>query len=166
LSADTAHVAATSKLSVAVGPVSVPSAVDRPEIVVTISPNEVKPDEFNQWAAPLENSISRVVAENLSANMGTPNVTLFPQTLSSSFDFRVAIEVQSFVSTPRDSASLDAVWSVRRTQDGKTEIGRTTVREEVAKAGYDAIAAAHSRALAHMARDIAESVRTLAQSAP
>jgi hypothetical protein len=35
------------------------------------------------------------------------------------------------------------------------------VREPAAEKGYDAIAAAHSRALTRMSRDIAEAVRTL-----
>ena len=68
-------------VSVAVGPVSVPAAVDRPQIVVSTGPNQVRLDEFNRWASPLQNNIARVVAENLVAMLGTPRVTLFPQTL-------------------------------------------------------------------------------------
>ena len=55
-----------------VGPVSVPAVVDRPQIVVTTGPNQVRLDEFNQWASPLQNNIARVVAENLVAMLGTP----------------------------------------------------------------------------------------------
>jgi hypothetical protein len=35
------------------------------------------------------------------------------------------------------------------------------VREPVQEKGYDALAAAHSRALARLSRDIADAVRTL-----
>src|SRR5262245_60676473 len=64
----------TSNLSVVVGPVSVPAVVDRPQIVVTTGPNQVRLEEFNRWASPLQNSIARVVAENLVAMLGTPRV--------------------------------------------------------------------------------------------
>ena len=123
LSAATAPAATSSNLSVVVGPVSVPAVVDRPQIVVTTSPNQVRLDEFNRWASPLQNSIARVVAENLVAMLGTPRVTLSPQTLSADADYRAAIEVQSFESAPGEAAMLDAVWTVRRTKDGKAADG-------------------------------------------
>jgi len=151
----------SSDLSVSVGPVSVPASVDRPQIVVTMSPNQVWLDEFNRWASPLQNNIARVVAENLVAMLGTPRVTLSPQTLSAGADYRAAIEVQRFESAPGEAATLDAVWAISRAKDGKSRMGRTTVREAAADKGYDALAAAHSRAVAHMSRDIADAVSAL-----
>jgi uncharacterized lipoprotein YmbA len=161
LSAATTPAAATSKLSVAVGPVSVPAQVDRPQFVVSIGPNQVQLDEFNRWAAPLQDSITRVVAENLVAMLGSPYITLSPQNLSEDTAYRVAIEVQGFESAPGEAASLDAVWTVRRMQDGKSETGRSTIREPVKAKGYDVLAAAHSSAIAQMSQDIAGAVRKL-----
>jgi uncharacterized protein len=164
LSAGAAPAAPSLNISVVVGPVSVPAVVDRPQIVVTTGPNQVRVEEFNRWAAPLQNGIARVVAENLVAMLGTPRVTLAPQTLSADADYRAAIEVQGFESSPGEVAILDAVWTVRRTKDGKAETGRTTVREAVQEKSYDALAAAHSRALARLSRDIADAVRALHRS--
>jgi uncharacterized protein len=166
LSAATGPAATSSDLSVVVGPVSVPAEVDRPEIVVTTGPNQVRLEEFNRWASPLQNNISRAVAENLVAMLGTPHVTLSPQTLSADADYRVAIEVQSFKSTPGEAAALDAVWTVSRTKDGKSQTGRTTVREPASENSYDALAAAHSRAVARLSQDTADAVQALERSAP
>ena len=160
LSAGAPPAAMSSNLSVAVGPVSVPAVVDRPEIVVSTGPNQVRLEEFNRWAAPLQNGIARVVAENLVAMLGTPRVTLSSQS-SAEADYRAIIEVQGFDSAPGEAATLDAVWTVRRTRDGKSETGRTTARETVQGSGYDALAAAHSRALARLSRDIAGGVQAL-----
>ena len=145
-------------VSVAVGPVSIPATVDRPQIVMNAGANQVTMDEFNRWASPLQNNITRVVAENLVALLGTPRVT---QSLGVDSDFRVAIEVQRFESTPGDSAMLDAAWVVRRAKDGKLETGRTTVREAVPEKGYDALVAAHSRAMGRLSQEIANAVRAL-----
>ena len=161
LSAVGAPAAAPAALSVAVGPVIVPAAIDRPQIVVTVGPNQVRLDEFNRWAAPVQNDIARVVAENLVAMLGTPRVVVSPQMLASGIDYRAGIEVQRFESTPGESAALDAVWTVSRALDGKLKTGRTTVREPVADKSFDAVAAAHSRAMAQMSREIAEAVRAL-----
>jgi uncharacterized protein len=161
LSAGVVPASTPSNLSVAVGPVSVPAVVDRPQIVVSTGPNQVRLEEFNRWASPLQNGIARVVAENLVAMLGTPRVTLSSQVLSAEADYRAAIEVQSFESAPGEAAVLDAVWTVRRTKDGRAQTGRTTVREPVQEKSYDALAAAHSRALARLSRDIADAVRGL-----
>ena len=166
LSATAAPSAASSKLSVAVGPVSVPAAVDRPQIVVSTSANQVTVDDFNRWASPLQDNLARVVAENLVALLGTPRVTLFPQTLAAEVDYRVQIEIRNFESAPGKSASLDAVWTVRRTKDGKTETGRTSAREKVDADGYEALAAAHSRGVARLSQDIADALRMLDRAAP
>ena len=153
--------ATSANLSVVVGPVSIPAIVDQPQIVVSTGPNQVSLDEFNRWASPLQNNISRVVAENLVAMLGTPRVSLFQQSLNADADYRVAIEVQSFESALGEAATLNAVWVVRRTKDGKTETGRTAVREPAQEKSFDALAAAHSRALARMSQDIADAIRAL-----
>ena len=164
LSAANAPAATPSNLSIVVGPVSVPAVVDRPQIVVTTGPNQVRPEEFNRWAAPLQNSIARVVAENLVAMLGTPRVILSSQTLGGDVDYRAVIEVQRFESAPGEAAILDAVWTVSRTKDSKSLTGRTTVQDVTSDKGYAALAAAHSRALARLSRDIADGVRTLESS--
>jgi uncharacterized protein len=72
--------------------------------------------------------------------------------------------VQTFDSAPGEAAVLNAVWTVRRVRDGKAETGRTTAREAVQEKSYDALAAAHSRALTRLSRDIADAVRALDRS--
>jgi len=161
LNAASAPAATTSNLSVSVGPVSVPAIVDRPQIVVSTGANQVALDDFNQWASPLQNNIARVVAENLAAMLGTPRVTLSSQSLGADAAYRAVIEVQRFESTPGEAAIFDAVWTVRRSRDGATQIGRTNVREASPEAGYAALAAAHSRAVARLSQDIANAVRAL-----
>ncbi len=164
LSAGATPAATSSDLSVAVGPVSVPAVVDRPQIVVRTGPNEVRLDEFNRWAAPLANNIARVVAANLVTLLGTPRVVLAPPALGTDTDYRVLIQVQRFDSALGEAATLDAVWTVTRSKDGKSQTGRTTVREPSPEKGYDALAAGHSRALARLSRDIASAVQALARS--
>src|SRR5262249_34599964 len=62
--------------AVTVDEVSIPAAVDRPEFVVQVSPNQVAVDEFNRWAAPLGDSIAQVVAGDLQRLLGTPKVAV------------------------------------------------------------------------------------------
>ena len=68
---------------------------------------------------------------------------------------------RGFESAPGEAATLDALWTVGRTKDGKSQTGRTSVREPAPEKDYDALAAAHSRGIARLSRDIAAAVRAL-----
>jgi hypothetical protein len=147
---------------VAVGPVTIPAAVDRPQIVVSVGPNRVRLEEFERWASPLQDDIARTVAANLVAALDTPRVMLASQPVT--VDYRAVIEVQQFDSAPGQAATLDAVWTVSRSKDGKSRTGRTTTREPAADGSFDALAAAHSRAVGRLSQDVANAVRELERS--
>jgi len=155
--------APAANYAVTVGPVSVPASVDRPQFVVQVAPNRVAVDEFNRWVAPLDESIARAVAGNLAVLLGTPRVATAPL---ANFDpaYRVTIAVQRFDSIPGDAVVIEAVWTIRNVADGGTRSGRTVAREAVQGEGFEALAAAHSRALANVSGDIAAAIRAEAGS--
>jgi uncharacterized protein len=148
---------APANLAVLVGPISIPAGVDRPEFVVQNGANRVDIEEFNRWSAPLNDSIAKVVAGDLSALLGTPDVATAPLAYFNAA-YRVTIDVQRFDSIRGQGAMLDAVWVVRKA-NGDTRSGRTVAHETVQGDGFDALAAAHSRALATMSADIATVIR-------
>jgi uncharacterized lipoprotein YmbA len=148
--------------AVMVGPVTVPAAVDRPEFVVQVAPNRVEVDEFNRWVAPLNDAIARAVAGDLVVLLGTPNVAT-EQLANFEPAYRVTIDVQRFESIRGQAALVEAVWTVRKTAGGETRSGRTVAREPVQGEGFDALAAAHSHALAKVSADIAAAIRSEAE---
>jgi uncharacterized lipoprotein YmbA len=152
---------AAENYSVSVGPVAVPSAVDRPQIVVRVGTNQVDIDEFNRWASPLQSDIARVVAENLVLMLGTPDVTVFPQTTAAGASYRIVISVLRFESVPGKEATLDAVWTVRGSKANQSRTGRTTLSVPTQGNGYAPLVAAHSLALEKLSGDVAEAIRTM-----
>ena len=78
--------------------------------------------------------------------------------------YRVTIAVQRFDSIPGDAVVIEAVWTIRNVTDGGTRSGRTVAREAVQGEGFEALAAAHSRALANVSGDIAAAIRAEAGS--
>lgn len=152
-------------VAVMIGPVSVPAAVDQPEFVVQVASNRVELEEFNRWAAPLNDSIARAVAGDLVVMLGTPDVATSPMA-NFSPAYAVTINVQRFESTRGHGALLDAIWTVHQTAGGVTRSGRTVAQEAAQSDSYDALAAAHSRALARMSGDIAAAIRAEARTRP
>jgi uncharacterized protein len=158
----TADSAPTAHTSVMVGPVTIPASVDQPEFVVRVAANRVEVDEFNRWVSPLGDGIARAVAGDLVVLLGSPDVAA-AQLANFNPDYRVTIDVQRFESIRGDAAVVEAVWTVRKTAGGETRSGRTVAREPVQGQGFDALAAAHSRALTKMSGDIAAAIRAEAE---
>jgi uncharacterized protein len=148
--------------TVMVGPVTIPAAVDQPEFVVQVAPNRVEVNEFNRWVSPLNDSIARVVAADLVVLLGTPDVAN-SQLANFIPDYRVTIDVQRFESIQGQAAVVEAVWTVRKTAGGEIRSGRSVAREPVQGQGFDALAAAHSQAIAKMSSDIATAIRAEAE---
>lgn len=158
----TADGTAPMNTTVMVGPVTVPASVDQPQFVVQVAANRVQVDEFNRWVAPLGDSIARAVAGDLVVLLGTPQVASGPL---ANFvpDYRVTIDVQRFESIQGNAAIVEAVWTVHKTVGGATVTGRTIAHEPVQGQSYDALAAAHSQAMAKLSGDIAAAIRSEAE---
>ena len=58
-----------SAYSIAVGPITLPEVVDRPQFVLRAGPNEVTIVELHRWAGPLRSEIPRTIADNLTADL-------------------------------------------------------------------------------------------------
>jgi uncharacterized lipoprotein YmbA len=148
-------------VSVAVGPVTIPAAVDGSRIVLRVGPNELRPDEYNRWAAPLQDDILRTVAADLAMQLGTGRVSLSTNTSGSAPEYRASIEVERFESVLGQTATVEAEWTVRRSSDGAVQSGRIVAHEPVSGSGFGALAAAHSRAVQRLSGEIAAAVRAL-----
>lgn len=151
---------AIAEYSVAVGPVTLPETVDRPQLVVRVGANQVALLDQHRWAEPLRSEIPRVIAENLSQLLGTQRVVTFSQNAVPDADYRVLMDIQRFDAMVGQTVMIDALWTVRRASGDEPRTGRSMVRESIGSDGYEALVAAHGRALATLSRDVAESIRS------
>lgn len=156
--ASSAATSPAADYSISVGPVTVPEAIDQGQIVVQVAPNRVAIEEFHRWASPLRGEIARVIAANLSQELGTPRVWSYSQASLGTADYRVLVDIQRFDSIRGEAVAIEALWTIRP-PGGTARNGRSTVREAATGDGFDALVAAHGRALARVSRDIAEAIR-------
>ena len=145
-------------LNVVVNPVTIPGLVDRPQIVVSLTDNQVSPDEFQRWAEPLKGNIQRTIAGNLAVLLGSDHVSVYDSELSDMPTWRVRVDVMQFDSVPGDTATIDALWTVRPPGSATPIVGHTVAREPARGPGYDMLVAAHDRALAAISRDVAAAI--------
>lgn len=144
-------------IAIVVGPVSVPELVDRPQFVVRSGANRVEIAEQSRWAAPLKHEIPRVIADHLGQFIeGARTMTSSSRAVVAA-DYRVTMDIKRFDSIPGESATIEAVWTVKG-RDGASLEGRSLARE-MSGAGYDELVQAHSRALTIVSRDIADAIK-------
>ena len=158
--------AAGSNYSVAIAPVSVPEGVDRPQMVVRAGGHRVEMSELHRWAEPLKSEIPRVLAAHLRRVLRTARIATADQTASLDADYRIAVDVQRFESTLGERVTIEALWSVRAAQGGRVRTGRSFVSEPARGPDHEALAAAHGRALAQMAGELAAAIRSLRSTGP
>lgn len=146
--------------SVAIGPITVPDTIDRPEIVTRSGSNRILINEYDRWAEPLRSEIPKIVAQDLMGLLGTYRVSSFPQRADEDADYRVILDIQRFDSTLGGNATIEALWSVNKRSSPPVK-GYTVATEATGAGTYDALVGAYRRALAAVSRDIAAAIRSI-----
>jgi uncharacterized protein len=153
------HVGAANSVpdvAIFVDAATLPELIDRPQFVVSVGESRISILEQQRWAEPLKSQISRTIAMNLARLLGAARVSsTYPQAGRSDADYRITLDVQRFEARPGDAVAMDVLWTVRRGAAADAKTGRSAVREKIGTEGYDALVAAHNRALATISREIA-----------
>jgi hypothetical protein len=138
-------------------PVRLPDLLRRPQMVLAQGGDALGLSETHRWGNPLDQDMQRVLVADLGLLRGGAPVVPSPDGVRVAADLRLEVTVQSCVSRPGAGLVLQATWMVTRTgQDRALLFRRTELREPLDPlAGPDALAAAHSRILAALAREIA-----------
>ncbi len=147
-----------SGVSVAIGPVSIPSYIDRAEIVFATGPNEFQIPANALWIGSLQENISRSLAADLGRILGSRNVRAG---LEAGFKprYRIALDIRQFHGISGQEAILDLSWRVQGGSGGTISRHSARFTERIIGDGYDALVEAESRLLAQSATAIARSLR-------
>jgi uncharacterized protein len=144
------------RVLLAVGPATVPDAVDRSAMVVRRGPNSVDILDEQRWIDTPKNEIPRVLATRLARLLPATPVAVWSQHAASSAPWRVLIDVQRFDATPGEVASIELSWTLLRDADDSRRVWRSSASEPLASNSTPAqMAAAWSRALDRIAQQMA-----------
>lgn len=157
--AETGHGAsATHKngVSIALAPVELPEYLNRPQIVTRQNGHQVKVDEFNRWAEPLEMHVSAILAENLSMLLGTEGIVITNRNKHADVDYYLSVQCIRFDGWPGKEARLDCRWYLGTGDNfAGAEPERFSAIQPLEGAKYTDLVATLSRMLADLSREIA-----------
>ncbi|MGD0960410.1 MAG: PqiC family protein [Methylomonas sp.] len=98
--------------TVLLAPVTLPELIDRPQLVVRNGEYGVEINEQQRWAAPLKESLPKVIASELSLRLTGQNFIAASPNVIASPSARLFIEIASF-DISRDGAGIAAHWAYR-----------------------------------------------------
>jgi len=146
------------RILIGIEPVFIPNYLDKPQIIIR-QPDSVTltASEFNRWAEQLSNVFPRVLANEISEQMGYPaakqinlNRDLFP--------YRLFVEVLRFDATFKKEAVLDTWWTIMTNSGNVVYRTRSTLIEPVGDS-YDSVVLAEQMLLKKLGRTIADFAR-------
>ena len=144
--------------SIGIGPVDFPAYLDRTQIVTRLGPNQLHLAEFDQWAEPLRDNFQRALAENLAGLLCAKPLVTYPWPVGGHPDKQIVIQVVRFDGNLGQNTTLLASWSVVDADGNNLAWRSMEYQEAVSGPGYDALAAAQSRLVEKLARDVAASL--------
>jgi uncharacterized lipoprotein YmbA len=150
---------ATAANTVALGRITLPGALDRPQIARRRGANEIVFSEEERWAGPLDDMMRRVLADDLAARLPA-GVMLVESSAKPPPGVTLALDVSRFDADESGNVTLAARWEVLGPNGAPRGAPReSTIVEPGSGSGAAAVPATMSRAVAALAARIATGLR-------
>ena len=147
------------KMFLGIGPIKLPSYLDRQEMVVRSGQNRFDVSENDRWAEPLQENFSRVLTENLALLLDTDLIIVYPWSPANRPRYHVEIEVLRLEANSERNGQLFARWSVLDGADKKVAVVKESrVTRNAKEKSTDGSVAALSEAVGDLSREIANAV--------
>jgi uncharacterized lipoprotein YmbA len=104
--------ASGQRLVLGLGPVTLPSYLERPEMVRRVEANQLVFDEFNRWAEPLKDNVLRVLASDLDALLDLERVVNYPWYSGTPMNYVVVVAISRLEPQPSGEVELGARWGI------------------------------------------------------
>ena len=159
--AGTSAATAEARIHIGLETVAVAEYLNRNEIVVNLDNTVYRLAEFNQWAEPLSNNLTRVLEQNLINLLRDDSIDVFLASQSSiPFDYRLEIDVIRLDGNLADQATLVAQWALLEGEEDNLKLMRQSrYQEPAADNTYKALVLAKSRTIEKLSRDMAAAIK-------
>jgi len=160
LAADKTTAAVKTNFSVGLGPIELPGYLDRQQVATRTSTNRLSYSETDRWAAPLAESFSRVLGQNISYLLNPAQLIQFPWQSNDAPDYQVKIEVLQFEANSNQAAWLTARWTVIDRNKKILVSQRSQLNQRAGSLSTEDFVKALSETLGDLSREIVKTLLT------
>jgi len=144
-----------NRITIGIDLSGLPSYLNKPQMVVRVSPNELKLEEFNRWAETLKYSFPKVIVNNLISILPSDKFIVYLRKGILSSDYQVLLNIIQFDGTPGGKVTLIVQWGLYDTKKEElmlTQVSNINVDTE--NDSFDALVTAQSKAAEILSRQI------------
>ena len=149
-----------SSVSVEVGPVALPVALDRPQLVVLDAERQLLILDQARWAGSLSRMIAQTLADDLARELGLSQEHAFPQASGLSSDYTLQLDIYALRAQLGRGVHLDSAWNLRN-GGHSVAVGRFVGDAPALEPGTEGLVAAHDQVLQALAGSMARQLRPL-----
>jgi hypothetical protein len=152
---------AEGRIRIGLATVVVAEYLNRNEIVVNLDNTVYQLAEFDQWAEPMSNNLTRVLAENLANLLRDDSIAVFLSSDSSiPLDYRLEVDVLRLDGNLGGQVNLISQWALLATEEDELILmRRSEYQESAADNTYKELVLAKSRTVEKLSRDMAAAVK-------
>ena len=150
-----------ARIHIGLETVVVAEYLNRSEIVVNLDNTIYQLADFNKWAEPLSDNLSRVLEENLTHLLQADSINVSLASESSiPFDYRLEVDVLRLEGNLGDQVTLVAQWALLEAEEGDLKLmRRSKYQEQTMDNTYKELVLAKSRTIEQLCRDMAIAIR-------
>lgn len=153
---------AASHKAIGIGPVEIPQYLDRPQLVVRTGATEVHIHEFERWAEPLQEGVTRVVTKNLAGLLAAEQIDVYPWRSQLTIDYRLVLTLNRFEAAEDGPATLAGWWTLYDTTNRRVTVRKPVLLTASAPSNkIGEIVDAQSRLLSQLCEEIAAAIKLL-----
>jgi uncharacterized lipoprotein YmbA len=159
---ETVSVAILKDDTVGVGPIKLSQVLDRPQIIVRTSKNEIRIADLERWAGPLHEMVANVMVDNLTALLPGTEILKFPWPVTIPVTYQVTMDITQFDGMPGGDVILKARWGILG-ENGKKVLAnkQSMLNEPIQENTIAEMVSAQSRLLAKLSHEIAMEIKKL-----
>lgn len=137
-----------------VAQVSLPEAVDRPQIVIREAQNQVSLLEQQRWASSLQNQLTQALAGYLQAALPQWQLALRQQHANREAKWTLWLDVHNFELSTKQGTRLEVSWSLRSSDGKQQHKAQASIQQACVSCDTAALVAAQEKAIAQLAKEI------------
>ncbi|VEB36410.1 ABC-type uncharacterized transport system, auxiliary component [Legionella sainthelensi] len=146
-------------LHLGIDDITIPAYLEKPQVMISYSPNRVELEEYHQWAGALDKNIKSVISTNLASLLPGAIVESSPWNAKFKPNYQLQIDIEQFTIDMQGNSILRAEFILYR-ENNIAKKKDVYYRLKIHNITIENLIASMNNNLTHLTQDIAQVVRS------
>jgi uncharacterized lipoprotein YmbA len=153
----------TSTVYISLDTVEIPEYLNRPQLVTHVDRAEYQIDEFHRWMEPLQDNLTRMIANHLSVLLNPKGIDILYTARPVKTEYTIFVQVLRMEGKLGQGTFLDARWSFFDQQDETPVLTKRFVRKRELSSDdkYQGLLQAQNRSIESLCRAMADGINQI-----